>query len=244
MKKLVALLLVLCLSVAAVSAFAEEGDEIGYYLDEHPEAAVYVNAWVAEDGEWRVEGFAEDGAIKFMVVHKLGGNKEDVWEYAAEMGENGKLDVAPTGLHYQQDTVTYEWNENYYEDGKAEFEINENGQLVWKDLKEDAGKGLAFRNIGHFYGSRWMKGDLEVVFYDWYDGQYDIRIYQRGKDNEILKDAILKGDFDPETNTLTAEGEFDGEDPMVITFSYDKNNNLVWTENGVSTELEYSTLTD
>ena len=246
MKKLIALILVLCCAVAAFAAFAEEteDDEIGYYLNDHPEAAVYVNTWIAQDGDWRIEGFSEDGCIKLMVVHRLGDNKQDIWEYAAEVAEDGTLDVAPLGLHYKEDVVSFEWDVTYYEDGDAEFSFNEGGQLVWKDLKEDAGKGLAFDEIGRFYGGRWMKGDIEVIFYDWYDGQYDIRLYQRGADNEILKNAILKGDYNPENESLTATGEFDGEEPFTVTFSYDKNNNVVWTENGESTVMEYSMLTD
>ena len=88
-----------------------------------------------------------------------------------------------------------------------------------------------------------MKGDIEVIFYDWYDGQYDIRLYQRGNNNEILKDAILKGDYDAASDTLTATGEFDGEEPITVTFSYD-DNGIVWTENGESIVMDYSYLTD
>ena len=243
MKRFIAVFLALCFSLSAISALAED-DVIGYYLDDHPEAAVYVSAWVAENGDWRIEGFSEDGGIKLMAVHKLGNNKEDVWEYAAEMGEDGRLQVDPVGLHYRQDILTYDWDVTYYEDGCAEFDINEDGKLVWKDLKEDAGKGLAFERIGHFYGGRWMKGDLEVVFCDWYDGQYDIRLYQRGSENEILKDAIMKGDYDAAADAVTVTGEFEGEDPVTFTISHDADGSLVWTENGETTELEYSMLTD
>ena len=242
MKKLIALLLVLCLTTAAAAALAE--NEFGYYPDDYPESKVYVSTWVAEDGDWRIEVYGEDGGIKPMVVHRLGDNKEDVWEYATALGENNALVAVPCGLHYQQDTVTYDWDKIYYEDGDATFTINENGQLLWNDLKEDAGKGLAFDKIGNFYGGRWMKGDIEVIFYDWYDGQYDIRLYQLGENNEILNDAILKGDYDAETDPLTAEGFFDPDAPFTVTFSYDENNHIVWTENGESTVLDYSYLTD
>lgn len=242
MKKLISLFLVFCISVAAMAAFAE--DEIGYYPDDYPESKVYVNTWVAEDGDWRIEVYGEDGGIKPMVVHRLGDNKEDIWEYATALGENNALVAVPFGLHYKQDTVTYDWDTIYYEDGDAVFTINEDGKLLWKDLKEDAGKGLEFEKIGNFYGGRWMKGDIEVIFYDWYDGQYDIRLYQLGENNEILNDAILKGDYDAETDTLTAEGFFDPDAPFTVTFSYDENNNIVWTENGESTVLDYSYLTD
>ena len=242
MKKLISLLLVLCLAIAATAAFATE--DIPNYLEGHPEAAPYVSSWVAEDGDWRIDSFSEDDGIKLMVVHKLGDNKEDIWEYSAALDEDGKLTTVPLGLHYQQDTVTYDWTVTYYEDGDAEFSINEEGKLLWKDLKEDAAKDLAFEKIGSFYGTRWMKDDIEVIFFDWYDGQYDIRLYQRGEGGEILKDAILKGDYDADTDTLTATGEFDNEEPFTVTFSYDESNHIVWTENGESTVLEYSTLED
>ena len=236
MKKLIALLLVLVMSVGAMAAFAEDDDMVSY-LVEHPEAAVYVSAWIAEDGEWRTEVFDEDGGLKLMIVHNLGDSTQDIWEYAATMGEENKLTVVPLGLHYKLNTATDNWDETYYEDGDAEFEINEDGKLIWKDLKEDAGKDLAFEKIGSFYGGEYKKGDIEVTFFDWYDGQYDIRLLQR-ENGEIVKDAILKGDYDAATDTVTATGEFDGEEPMTIVFSYNEENGVVWTENGESTVLE------
>lgn len=243
MKRFIALLLVLCLAMAATAAFAE--DDFGYYPDDFPESKVFVSTWVAEDGDWRVEVYGEDGSVKPMIVHRLGDNKEDVWEYATQLSEDKtELVSVPLGLHYRQDTLTGSWDNTFYEDGEAVFSINESGKLLWKDLKEDAGQGLEFERIGNYYGGRWMKGDIEVIFFDWYDGQYDIRLYQRGADNEILKDAILKGDYDPASDTVTAEGFFDPDAPFTVTFSYDDQNNLVWTENGESTVLEYSYIMD
>ena len=240
MKKMFALLLALCLALAAVSTLAEE-DEFGYYPDENPESKPFVSTWIAENGDWRIEMYGEDGGIKPYIVHKLGDNKEDIWEYATALNpEKTALTAVPFGLHYQQDTVSGNWDVNYYEDGDAVFTLNENGQLLWNDLKEDAGKGLAFDRIGNFFGGRWMKGDVEVIFYDWYDGEYDIRCYQYGENDAILADAILKGVYDPAADTITAEGFFDPDAPFTVTFSYDEENNVVWTENGESTVLEYS----
>ncbi len=238
MKKLFAMILALCL-LAAAAALAEE-DDIGYYPDEHPECLPYLSAWVAEDGDWRVEMYGEDGGIKPMIIHRLGDNKEDIWEYAVALnGDKTALTAVPLGLHYRQDTVTYNWDEIYYEDGDAVFSLDGDGRLVWNDLKEDAGRGLAFEKIGNFIGGRWMKGDTEVIFYDWYEGEYDIRCFTYEND-EIVADAILKGAYDPATDTVTAEGYFDPDAPITVTFSYDDHNNVVWTENGESTTLEYS----
>ena len=56
-------------------------------------------------------------------------------------------------------------------------------------------------------------------------------------------DAIFKGAYDPETDTVTADGFFDPDELLTVTFSYQKDEEgrrVVWTENGVSTPLEYS----
>ncbi len=241
MKKIAALILALCLSIAAFSALAE--DEIGFYTDEHPEAMAYVSTWVAEDGYWRIEVYDEDGGLKLMIVHTLGDNKEDIWEYSALLDDSQVLAAMPFGLHYQQDTVSGEWLEKYYEDGEADFTLNDSGKLVWTDKKEDAGKGLEFLKIGNFFGGRWMKDDIEVCFYDWYDDEYDIRLYQRGPNEEILKDAIAKGKYDAATDTITATVEFENEEPFDVTFSYDSNNNVVWSGNGEEKAMTYSMIT-
>ena len=229
----------------ADSEMDADEDETDFYTNEYPEAEAYYSTWVAEDGDWRIEVYDEADGFKLLIVHKLGDNKEDIWEYAAALSlEKDALAAIPLGLHYRQDTVTGNWDETYYEDGDATFIINEAGMLLWNDLKEDAGKDLEFIKIGNFFGGRWMKDDIEVIFYEWYDGQYDIRMYQRGEDGEILNDAILKGDYDSDTDTLVAEGFFDPDAPFTVTFSYDENRNILWTENGESIVLEYSYLTD
>ena len=43
---------------------------------------------------------------------------------------------------------------------------------------------------------------------------------------------------------MTATGEFEGEEPFTVTFSYDTDYDMIWTENGVDTVLEESFLTD
>ena len=223
----------------------EEEETYGFYTDEAPEAAAYCSTWVAEDGDWRMEVYDEDGGLKLMIVHQLGDNKEDIWEYSAALNPaKDALTTVPFGLHYRQDTVSGSWDETYYEDGDAVFTLNDNGNLLWNDLKEDAGKGLEFMKIGNFFGGRWMKDDIEVIFYAWYDGQYDIRLYRRGENGEILDNAILKGDYDPAADTVQAEGCFDNGELFTVTFSYDESRNVVWTENGESTILKYSYYTD
>ncbi|MCR4882770.1 MAG: hypothetical protein K6A68_04330 [Clostridiales bacterium] len=223
----------------------EYEEDFGFYSDEAPEVKPFISTWVAENGEWRIEVYDEDGGMRLMVVHRLGDNKEDIWEYAANLSpDKTELTAVPFGLHYRQDTVTGEWDEEYYEDGDAIFSFSTDGKLLWKDVKEDAGKGLEFEKIGNFYGGRWMKDDIEVEFYDWYDGEYDIRMFKRGENDEILADAIVKGPYDAAADTITATGYFDPDQEFTVTFSYDDFNNVVWTENGESTTMEYSLMID
>jgi hypothetical protein len=85
MKKMFVLVLAFCISFMALMAAAEE--EYGFYADENPEAAPYVSTWVAEDGYWRIESYDEDGGIKLQIVHVLGDNKADVWEYSAALNQ-------------------------------------------------------------------------------------------------------------------------------------------------------------
>ena len=244
MKKLFAMLLAACLMFTAAAVCAE-GDEIGVYTDTEPEAMAYVSTWVAENGDWRIEVYDEYGGIKLMVVHALGDSREDIWEYAAALNEEKDALVSvPTGLHYRQEIGTNDWEETYYEDGDADFTINEAGQLLWNDLKEKAGDGLKFDKIGNFFGGRWMKGDIEVDFYAWHDGEYDISLMQRGADGEILKTGLLKGAYDPKTDSVTADGSMDPDESLTVTFSYDENYNVVWTQNGESTAMEYSMQVD
>jgi hypothetical protein len=95
-----------------------------------------------------------------------------------------------------------------------------------------------------FYHRGCFAGRLQLYFYDWYEGQYDVRFYLRGENNEILKDAIAKGDYDAAANTVTVIGEFEGEEPFTAVFSYNENNSIVWTENGESVVPELSLLDD
>ena len=88
MKKLLALLLAICLVLGLTAAFAEEDEDLVTYTMEHPEAKVFCSTWVADNGDRRIEVYDEDGGLKLYIVHKLGDNKEDIWEYAAVLDAN------------------------------------------------------------------------------------------------------------------------------------------------------------
>lgn len=54
----------------------------------------------------------------------------------------------------------------------------------------------------------------------------------------------MKGDYDLSSDSVTGTAEFEGEEPFNVCFSYDTHYNMIWEENGESTVLEESFLTD
>lgn len=238
---LVALVLVLAMALPVMAEEGDEGDH--FYLDDYPAAKVFDSIWMeqAGDGDWRVEAYAEDGGFKMYVAHNLEDGKRDVWEYSALYKEEDKTLATVSGMHYQDNRFDPNANFSYYyeEGGDAVFSLNEEGNLIWKDLKEDAGKGLVFKKIGTFLGTQWQSGDLKLEFYAFYDNQYDIRVFKLNEKGEIVDNAILKGDYDEATNTLKADGCFDDGENITVIFSYNEDYNIVWTQDGKTTIFEY-----
>jgi len=226
MKKVFAMILALAMTLGMTAAVAESTDAA-------VEVKAFDSVWATEDAEYFAEVFTEDDSVKIAVTHVKEGMM-DGWEYSAQYNEQDKtLVTAPTGIHYTTDLAKdNDLGTVHYEDGEAVFALTEAGKLTWKDQKEDAGKGLEFANIGNFWHTNWKKDDLKVEFYDWYEGEYDVRAYKLDDKNEIKDNAILKGTYDPQTNTVTAYGAFDDGNEIEVVFSYDKDYNLVWAENG------------
>ena len=245
MKKIAALFLALLMALTAWIALAEDNEEVPY-IDKAPEAAAFDSVWFTEDAEWRAEVYCEDDGVRLLVAHRLGDGVEDVWEYAALYHEDTRqLVTMPFGLHYQDHTfdADYSWTP-IYEDGEAEFALNDTGRLIWNDLKDNAGEGLEFVKIGNFWHGRWVNGDIAIRFFDWYDGEYDIRLYRLDADGSILDNAIMKGPYDAENNAIIAYGCFDDGEEFTVTFGYDAENNLTWTQDGSTVTCEYDYSTD
>ncbi len=72
-----------------------------------------------------------------------------------------------------------------------------------------------------------------------------MKAYRTKEDkNCVLDSAIMKGDYDLSSDSVTGTAEFEGEEPFTVCFSYDTHYNMIWEENGESTVLEESFLTD
>ena len=144
MKKLFAIILVLALALVSVG-FAEEEK-----LPPMPEeAAVYEGTWVCDRASieiiWEEEGF------RVFISWGSSASETSEWEYSCYYdAETKSLEAMPTGIH--TDNVYGEDGEIVsstviYDDGEATFTLDEEGHLLWHDVKEDVGKDMLFERL-------------------------------------------------------------------------------------------------
>lgn len=237
-KVMIALLTVALLLSSLCAATAEEERD---YKDLYPESLVYEGLW--KTGDWQVESYCEDGGFKLNIKHQLTEEKYTVWEYSALYNTEDKtLVCVPFGLKYTVDeNIISELVENEYEDGDAVFSLNAEGKLLWKDLKEDAGNGLAFENIGWFLDGIWSMGKTMVEFVDWQEGEYEIRVTLFDDEGLAVQYGALKGPYNAESNSVTAQGKMDGGEALLtVTFSLNEDGQLVWTNEAASEVIVFS----
>ncbi len=204
MKKLFALLLGLALVCALAFAVAEEPWED---VEIPEEARVFEAAWTC--GGSLVEVFAEDGGFRVSVTVPGAYPEGTVWEYSCDYNaENKTLVSMPTGIKAPctlSADGTYDLGASVYEDGQATFSLNEQGQLVWNDEKEQAGEGMAFDCLGGYLGS-WvsLRPDIEITW-DYERACCAVAIHWADSAFESW-DWALTGRYNPETGALEATG--------------------------------------
>ena len=144
MKKLFAIILVLALALVS-AGFAEEEK-----LPPMPEeAAMYEGTWVCDRASieiiWEEEGF------RLFISWGSSASETSEWEYSCYYNaETKSLEAMPTGIH--TDNVYGEDGEIVsstviYDDGEATFTLDGEGNLLWHDVKEDAGKDMLFERL-------------------------------------------------------------------------------------------------
>ena len=232
MKKWIALLIALMMTVLCTMALAEEETEsavsqeaIKLYSSEWADG--YTSAKIyAEEDHWHVWITSADGTVK--------------WDYDCLYDEEQKTLVSIDGAENIKTEITIDeegseidWAE-IYNDGKAVFSLNEDGKLIWKDEIKDEGAGLAFEKIGWFQGI-WVAGeDLESRYElncywdveeptegEVYSG-YKVEIIRH--ENETITFWSYACAYNAETDTLeSALGvkEFSGEEGEPFTVVYE-----------------------
>jgi len=245
MKKTMVTLLALALVLTCAFAMAENTEE-KTYAQEHPGVVNYDGYWISEDANTLIEiGVRLDGVE--MLIFRTPGQKEFTsWEYLLTYDDSTGTLHSDNGMKstntVQEDGSLGDSSVYEFEDGQADFSINEDGRLVWKDLKEDAGAGQTFIPIGGFLGD--YACDRANISFRWNEGHYAVDI--NWADSAMVNNTWqYVGEYDPATRTVTAKGLYQKltykEDGTVDTgadfeerevsavFSFDENFHLIWT---------------
>lgn len=146
MKKLLAALLALTLTLTAVFAAAAETEE-GMPISE--QAKAYEGDWGCDratiEMNWEEEGF------KVLIRWGSSAWEHSEWMYSCYFHEeNGTLVSMPFGIR-----TDYVYGENgelvsasdVYNDGEATFYLDGEGYLIWQDEKENAGADMRFEKL-------------------------------------------------------------------------------------------------
>ena len=146
MKKLIALLLILCLSAAAMTAFAGEDAE-KTYADEHPGVLAFDSYWVSGDAKIRIDaGHTEDG-YEIVVIEMTGENTFNSWEYLLTYDEETKSLVADgNGM---KSSNTFDGTGTITDSRYADTRIYD---LTGRPLKSKPERGFYIQN-----GKKWLK---------------------------------------------------------------------------------------
>lgn len=248
MKKLIALLLVFCFSVAAVTAFAGEAAE-KTYADEHPGVLAFDSYWVSGDAKIRIDARHTDDGYEIVVVEMTGEKTFNSWEYLLTYDEATKSLVADgngmKSANVFDETGTITDSKYEYEDGSARFFINDKDQLCWSDEKESTFDAVTFNRIGTFPGV-YTAGQAKLKVNWAGEGLiYDVSLDMPENASQAWS-WTLSGNYDPAGNRLVlngfrllytykTNGELDldadqQEEEVNAVFAYDQEGYLVCPE--------------
>jgi hypothetical protein len=262
MKKLIALLMVLCLSVAAMTAFGEEAAE-KTYADEHPGVLTFNSYWVSGDANIRIDARDADEGYEIVVVEMTGEKTFNSWEYLLEYDEETKSLVADgngmKSANTFDETGTITDSKYEYEDGSARFFINDKDELCWADEKESTFEATTFHRIGLFPGVYTGNDATLKVRWAGEDLIYDLSLDKPENETQAWT-WFLSGNYNPAANTLElngfrllytykADGELDldadqQEEEVNAVFTFDEEGYLVCPEStdpaimGIKFELD------
>ncbi len=238
MKKFLALILGLVMLLGCVSAVAEEAQ-----VD--PESMVYESKWVCGDVDMEI--YQEEEGFRIMIIRTDDYPAGTCWQYSATYkAEDKSLVAVPTGtknaITYTEDG-TFEFGKTAYEDGEAVFSLNADGQLVWKDQKEDAGKDMLFRKIGNYDKTVWVCDRAKIEMY-WEEEGYKVYV-EWASTAEESRVWMYSCTYRADTDSLTGFGScedlvYDESGTLVsntevysegaVEFSLTEDHKLVWKD--------------
>ena len=250
MKKWTALLTALMMIVLCAAGLAEEETESMVNLEA---AELYSSEWA--DGFTSAKIYAEEGLWRVRIVSANGVTE---WDYCCRYDEAQKTLVSldePMNVKTEI-TIDEEGSEigrnEVYSDGKAVFSLNQDGELIWTDEKEDAGADFAFEKIGWFQGV-WIAGEDMDSYYE-LNCYWDVEEPAEGEVYSGYKVEITRNEgeactcwiyactYKAETNTLVSlfgTKEFSGNEGEPFTtvyedgeaeFSFDDDGCIRWND--------------
>lgn len=212
MSKRFIVFLCLCLILACCGICDSDigADSVQLYVEQHPGVLPYDGIWIADGGSMRIEIACRQDCVEILVFQMIGELEWTSWEYLAEYEERtGVLKSLPeTGLKSwnRGDTDGNILESVYeYDDGAAVFSLNEEGELLWKEEKEDADAGFIFKGIGSF-GGKYLSDRVRIsMVWNQHEANYDVDVSIR-EDSVRTREWVMKGIYHPETRTLSAAG--------------------------------------
>ena len=142
------LLLAAALSLALLLAGCEQSGKEEETAGAASDGSGFVGTWVC--GRATLEISPEDEGYKCLITWGGSVSEAAQWLYSCLYdSETNTLKDDGAGV---KTLLVYDENglvssEDVYTDGAARFSLNEDGTLAWEDLKEDAGKDMAFERV-------------------------------------------------------------------------------------------------
>ena len=211
MKKLIGI--VLAVMMMGLMVFGAMADEIP-----QPEGGMkFESDWAIENGMVQIV-YEEEGYRVAIDIQTPGQETGSIWEYSCYYQKDtdslGSVSSLRRDYTVNPDNGEKEYKDSTYEDmddekTATEFTIDAEGKLIWKDGREDAGKGLKFTNIGRFEGMWKNEAEETEVEFMWNGSDsLDYTVYiQRGKIGaEHYTLFLMRGEYDPATGKLSASG--------------------------------------
>ncbi len=159
MKKAAALLMTLMMVLTGIASLAE-GAAVDTTWTEY-------SLWGYDHAS--IELGSQDGGCKVTVDWESSARETTEWVYFCDYDEASNT---LTSTYGRKDVLTFADSgeltdaRTVYEDGQAAFTVTEEGLLIWKDLKEDAGKDMFFVRLLVPKAERAVMTDAEGNEYD------------------------------------------------------------------------------
>ncbi len=209
-------------------------------------SARFDNVWMAEDGT-RIDAYTEEGGY-ILEIHRItdiDAGTGFVWEVHGLYNDGADRVDAVSVVKwdaYTEDGEVREGTNVLYEDleNTSTFSLNEKGNLIWSDSREDAGAGLEFIPIGRYEGI-WPATEASAQLM-WADEYYTVYIdvrNEKGQTESYLYNAFYNRDtgrleaigscelisFDAQNNETGREAL---EESFEAELYIDGNHDLVW----------------